>query len=136
MRKSYRAGGIIVNEDGKIALSNEHLWGFPRGGVEQGETYEQAAKREILEETGLEDIEIVKEIGQYDRYPTGVDENTPGAYPMEIHIFLCHTNYTGALNPKDPNVKEAEWFTLEEAINKLTDSKDREFLVNHKEEIF
>ena len=37
--KSIRAGGIIINTENKIALSHEHIWGFPRGGVEYGESF-------------------------------------------------------------------------------------------------
>lgn len=112
MKKSYRAGGIVLNNENKIALANEHLWGFPRGGVEEGEEYLEASKREIEEETGLIELEYIKELGIYERYPNGIDENTPGAYPMEIHMFLFRTN-TKELNPKDINVKEARWFTYE-----------------------
>ena len=129
--KSYRAGGIVVNEDNRIALANEHLWGFPRGGVEEGEDYETAAKREVLEEIGLEKFLSVKELGIYERYPNGITEDTPGAYPMEIHMFLFKTNYNGELHPKDELVKEVDWFTYEEALKKLTNEVDREFLINH-----
>lgn len=63
--KSYRAGGIIVNSEDKIALVNEHLWGFPRGGVNEGEDYIIVARREVLEETGLKDFESIDELGIY-----------------------------------------------------------------------
>ena len=135
MKKSYRAGAVIINNENKIALANEHLWGFPRGGVEENEEYLTAAKREVLEEVGLEEFDSIEELGVYDRYPSGITEDTPGAYPMEIHMFLFKTNYTGSLNPKDESVKEAGWFSYEEALEKLTDDKDREFLQNHLEKI-
>ena len=54
---------------------------------------------------------------------------------MEIHMFLFKTNYTGPINPKDESVKEAGWFSYEEALERLTDEKDREFLQNHLEKI-
>jgi bis(5'-nucleosidyl)-tetraphosphatase len=126
--KSYRAGGIIINNEGKIALANEHLWGFPRGGVDEGEDYIETAKREILEEIGLKDLAYVKDLGFYERYPAGTTKDTPGSYPMEIHIFLFKTDYNGKLTPQDSNVKEANWFTYEEALERLSDDVDREFL--------
>lgn len=39
----------------------EHLWILPGGGIEQGETAEAAVKREVYEETGAVDINIVGE---------------------------------------------------------------------------
>lgn len=56
-----RAAGIII-QDGKILLLHRHKSGkvyyiIPGGGIENGETPQQAAKREIKEETDL-DVEI------------------------------------------------------------------------------
>ena len=133
MKKSYRAGAIVINCENKIALANEHLWGFPRGGVEEGEEYLVAAKREVLEEVGLEHFDSIEELGIYERYPNGITEDTPGAYPMEIHMFLFKTNHTGSSSPRDKSVKEAGWFTYNEALERLTDEKDREFLRNYSE---
>ena len=131
--KSYRAGGIVINHEGKIALANEHLWGFPRGGVDDGEDYITTAKREVLEEVGLEEFDTIKELDTYERYPNGITKDTPGAYPMEIHMFLFRTDYNGELHPKDKNVKDANWFTYEEALERLSNEKDIEFLVNNWE---
>lgn len=53
------AGVIAENADGKIALvlrgenPGKGLWGLPSGFIEVGETVEEAATRECLEETGL-----------------------------------------------------------------------------------
>ena len=94
MKKSYRAGAVVINNENKIALAHEHLWGFPRG-VEENEKYLTAAKREVLEEVGLEDFDSIKELGVYDRYPSGITEDTPGAYPMEIHMFLLKPTTQG-----------------------------------------
>ena len=97
MKKSYRAGAVVINNESKIALANEHLWGFPRGGVEENEDYLTAAKREVLEEVGLEHFESIEELGVYDRYPSGITEDTPRAYSMEVYMFLFKTNNTGFL---------------------------------------
>jgi len=132
MQRSIRAGAFIINDRNQIALANEHLWGFPRGGVEEGEDPIDTAKRESFEEVGIpvEELKYIEKIGVYERYPGGITADTPGAFPMEIHIFLFNTSYEKELVPTDGNVKEARWVELEKVSNLLTDEKDREFFKN------
>lgn len=50
------AGVIIVDNEGRILLqhrSDNGDWGIPGGSMELGESFEEAARREVLEETGL-----------------------------------------------------------------------------------
>ena len=49
------AGGIVRNDEGKILMIfRRGVWDFPKGKVESGEGDEEAAVREVLEETGVE----------------------------------------------------------------------------------
>lgn len=61
--KGYRiihaAGGIVSNEKDEILMIYRlEKWDFPKGKVEAGEAYEEAALREVKEETGLRDITL------------------------------------------------------------------------------
>jgi 8-oxo-dGTP diphosphatase len=50
------AGGVVVDEDGRVAVvhrPNYDDWTLPKGKLDAGETFEQAALREVWEETGL-----------------------------------------------------------------------------------
>lgn len=71
------SGGIVTNEKNEILLqlrTDKHLWGLPGGAVEKGESVEQASKREVTEETGLQ-VEVDSLLGIYsayfDSYPNG-----------------------------------------------------------------
>lgn len=59
MLQEYRyvraAGGIVRNAEGQILMIyRRDVWDFPKGKVESGESNEEAAVREVLEETGVE----------------------------------------------------------------------------------
>ena len=59
-RKDFSCGGVVTGPDGRLLLvevenlSGAHVWTFPKGHPERGEDDEQAALREVLEETGWE----------------------------------------------------------------------------------
>jgi len=128
MKQTYSAGGIIVNDHNQVLLINEgdDFWGLPRGRIESNEEALAAAVREIKEETGLSDIEVVKGLGSYQRHPviSGIED------PSElknITLFLFRTNETIPASNEENN--ECAWFSLEEAANRLSHSKDKEFFI-------
>jgi 8-oxo-dGTP pyrophosphatase MutT (NUDIX family) len=64
------AGGVVIGDRGSIAMvmsKNSHSWLFPKGHVDEGETDEQAAVREVAEETGLKNLEYIDDLGTYER---------------------------------------------------------------------
>ena len=60
-RESHRSAGIVLYREGsprrflllRSALTRRPVWEFPKGAVEAGESLQQAAERELQEETGL-----------------------------------------------------------------------------------
>ncbi len=68
--KAKTAGGIVIGDGGTIAMvrsKNSDSWLFPKGHVDEGETDEQAAQREIAEECGLEELEYIDDLGLFER---------------------------------------------------------------------
>ena len=51
------AGGLVVRDDGRVAVIHRPRyddWSLPKGKLEEGESFEAGALREVLEETGIE----------------------------------------------------------------------------------
>ncbi len=106
---------VLVMNNGKFLLaerSKENYKGFwiiPGGGVEFGETIEQAALREIKEETNL-DVEIEKLIG----YKEVI--NVPGNYHSVVFFYLAKPKHT-QIEVRD-DISSAKFFSIDE-IKKL-----------------
>lgn len=69
-RMRYGARGIVIRDDGKIAVFNKskkNEYKLPGGGIEENENPKNAFKREVLEETGCI-IEIIDELGTTEEY--------------------------------------------------------------------
>ncbi len=84
---------ILRNREGKILICERihirNAWQFPQGGVEEGETLEQALVRELGEEIGLEpgDFRIVEQRGGYEySFPSGKKKGFTGKVQT---YFLC-----------------------------------------------
>lgn len=66
----FGARGIVIREDGKIAVfnkRNKNEYKLPGGGLEEKEKPEEAFKREVMEETGCE-VEIIESLGTIEEY--------------------------------------------------------------------
>jgi len=72
-RERTSAGGVVVRADGGeplVALAREKSYAgpvLPKGGIEPGESLEQAARREIEEEAGLTRLTLVMKLGVLER---------------------------------------------------------------------
>jgi N utilization substance protein B len=111
------SGGIIYRKkDGnyQIALLLDAFgrWTLPKGHVEKEETLEQAARREIKEELGLENLKIIKGLGEREYLAR---EPKKGLIKKKVADFLFESGENNELNvEKSGGIKEAKWFNLEE----------------------
>jgi 8-oxo-dGTP diphosphatase len=112
------AGGVIVR-DGRVLLVHRPAhgdWSFPKGKLEAGESWEQAALREVEEETAL-----VCTLGD----EVGRTHYLVSEQPKEVRYFRM----TCAGEARAQNeVDEVRWLSLEEARRLLTYDRDRELL--------
>lgn len=126
--KEVSAGGVIYRKNGseiKIALIHvRNRWGLPKGHVEEGESIEATALREVREETGLEG-KVVRKLGDI-RY--SYRDKTRKGEPVRIYkrVYFFLLRYTkGEVQAHDHEVDETRWFPIEEAIKNLKFATER-----------
>ena len=127
-RETQSAGGVVINRNGMVLVVNQrgNSWSLPKGHVEEGETPLQAAIREIEEESGVTDLEFVKELGTYQRFKLGVQSEDDTSELKTITIFLFRTK-SDFLMPSDPDNPQARWVERDQVAELLTHCKDKDF---------
>lgn len=116
-RPLLQVGASVIVEDpkGRILLqlrADNHCWGYAGGSVELDEVVEEAAKRELFEETGLiaEELELFGIFSGPDThyiYPNGDEVSN-----IDI-VFVCR-NFSGTLKCQEEEVKELRFFSADE----------------------
>ena len=95
-------------------------WGFPKGHVEPGETEEETAIREVLEETGLH-IEILP------GFVKKSDYTIQGKIEKSVSIFLASTEESD-YTLQEEEIEEGGWFDFEQALATLNYDNDKMIL--------
>ncbi len=126
----HSAGGIVVNPKGEIVLVKQGgvSWSFPKGHLETDETPLEAAKREILEETGIKDLALEKELESYIRTS---DVYTPDGIVVankKITLFVFRTTQE-ELFTEDEVTSEIKWVHKSLVPIILTHPKDKAFYI-------
>lgn len=122
MEKHYSAGGVLINNNKfyLIYKFTKDEWKLPKGHVEEGETLEETALREVREETGFKNIEFITEkpINEvnYSFVENGKEINKTVTY------FLFKTNEIKNSQTIEMTKEElnGDWFEYEEALKKAT----------------
>lgn len=112
---------IIINEKGQMLLgkrTDNLKWGYSGGAIEIDERVEDAAKRELFEETGLtagimELFMINSGPEVHYTYPNGDEVSN-----IEI-IYVCR-DYTGELKPQAEEISELKFFDLKDIELEMT----------------
>ena len=119
--KEISAGGMVYRQadDGYyfvLILDAYGKWTFPKGHVDKGEKEEEAALREIQEETGLKNLESKGYLGE-----TEVKVHKPEEKPFRklIKYYLVETKDTELVVPDTTELQDVKWYPAQEALDRI-----------------
>lgn len=107
------AGGMVMNQSGELLMMKRRgFWDMPKGKLDEGESIEQCAIREVSEETGLHNLTIVKKLQI--TYHTYLYKGKPALKPS--HWFLMtHVGDEKLIPQTEEDITEIKWVDKEEA---------------------
>jgi 8-oxo-dGTP diphosphatase len=117
--KPVQAAGGVVLRDGRVAVVHRpkyHDWSLPKGKLDPGESFEDAALREVEEETGLR-CTLVREL-------PAVEYEVRGR-PKVVRYWAMEVEDETPFVPND-EVDEVRWLEPREALALLSYDRDRE----------
>jgi 8-oxo-dGTP pyrophosphatase MutT (NUDIX family) len=130
-KREISAGGVLYRRDGdeiEVVLASrrtrrgELAWGLAKGGIEDDESMESAAVREVREETGLQG-EIEASLGETRYFYVWEDVRIR----KTVHFFLMRLT-GGDVDDRDDEMEEVRWFPLERALKRAAYRGEREVL--------
>ena len=107
-----------------IARQGRAIWCLPKGHLEAGETPEQAALREVREETGLT-AEILQRLGEISYWFRA--KAVPGRLFKTVHFFLMQAT-GGSITDHDFEVDEVRWYPVAAALKRMTYPSERKLV--------
>ena len=118
MNPVHAAGGVVLR-DGQVALVHRPRyddWSLPKGKLDPGESFEDAALREVEEETGLR-CTLVRELPAVEYVVRG--------HPKLVRYWAMEVADETPFVPND-EVDEVRWLEPQEALALLSYDRDRE----------
>jgi 8-oxo-dGTP pyrophosphatase MutT (NUDIX family) len=131
------AGGVVYRRQGDqveialISVGPGPRWQLPKGMVKDGEEQEDAARREVREEAGLE-TEIVAPLDRVEYWFYATSRGRRVRIHKFVHFYLMRYR-DGDVSNHDHEVNEARWIEIERAQAMLAFDSDRKLVARAQE---
>jgi 8-oxo-dGTP pyrophosphatase MutT (NUDIX family) len=115
------AGGVVEDGEGRVLLVHRPRyddWTLPKGKLDPGESFEDAALREVEEETGVR-ARLVRELPE--------SHYTVAGRPKVVRYWLMEVESDGGFVPND-ETDELRWLPPDEALALLSYARDVDVL--------
>ena len=109
MKKIIAAGGLVTNKNNQLLMIfRRGKWDLPKGKLDEGETIEACAVREVEEETGIRDLELGALLGiTYHEY---FDQYVHADVIKESHWYLMKaTGSTATVPQTEEDIEQIIW---------------------------
>ncbi len=140
IKRAQSAGGVVFRLDGggppQILLlkHTSGKWMLPKGTIEEGETPEAVALREVREETGISRVRVVADLGEERYYFFWRSEDT--YYDKTVRYFLLQFLGGEETNPQtEEGFVACEWVPVDEAMNRIKYKETREVVRRAKDKL-
>ena len=132
-------GVVVLNKENKVFVAKridnpKNFWQMPQGGVDVGEKFYEAAKRELEEETSIKSVKLVKEIDGYITYELpehllGIIWRGKYKGQRQKWFIMEFEGEDNEINIKTKNPEFLDWKWVE--IDKITD-----LVVDFKKDVY
>ena len=128
--KDYRLGvvGVFINKEGFVLVGERNneigQWQFPQGGVDEGETPVEAIIREMREEVGCQNFDILKTsptLTYYDFPPNSIAKIASHYVGQKQYWFLLKfkDDEQPSLDQSDNELRAFKWSSINEVIENV-----------------
>lgn len=131
VKRRESCGGVIISslDDPRVLLLFKQkpdftAWKLPKGGIEDGESRRQAAKREVAEEAGIQRIRVLGKLGRIQYFKRGKNDRRREK-SVDFFLMLSRDGECEIAPRKGESFVACAWLSFDEAIQRVTQPEAR-----------